>query len=237
MSLVRLRPILMNPSLRILVIGDEPKAIAYLQKGLSESGFRVDVASRGEDGLHLAVTEPYTLIVLDIVLPDCDQWGRLRTLRAAGHHHPVLILFACDFDCDRRHARELGADDVLVKPFAFAELLNRIRTLLHSDRANPAGPLQLADLEIDLLHRRSCRAGLSLELTPKEFTLLALLAQHAGEVLPPHLIAEQVWAMDFDSDTHIIDVAIHRLRAKIDDPFPRKLLHTVRGVGYVLEAR
>lgn len=227
----------MNSGMRILVVEDETKAADYLQKGLSESGFVVDAAHRGEDGLHLALTEAYDLIVLDVMLPGCDGWSILAALRAAGRQTPVLFLTARDGVVDRVKGLEMGADDYLVKPFAFSELLARVRSVLRRGPGRLAEILQVADLEIDLPRHRSLRAGQRLDLTPKEFALLALLAKRQGEVLSRTLIAEQVWEMNFDSDTNVVDVAIRRLRAKVDDAFPQKLLHTVRGVGYVLEAR
>lgn len=223
--------------MRILVVEDERKAADYLKKGLSESGFVVDVAHRGEDGLHLALTETYDLIVLDVMLPGCDGWSILTALRSSGRATPVLFLTARDTVPDRVKGLDLGADDYLVKPFAFSELLARIRTILRRGPSRQNDVFQVADLEIDLPRHRANRGGRRLDLTPKEFALLALMAQRKGEVLSRTLIAEQVWEMNFDSDTNVVDVAIRRLRAKVDDDFPGKLLHTVRGVGYVLEER
>jgi len=227
----------MNPPMRILVVEDERKAADYLRKGLSESGFVVDTAHRGEDGLHLALTESYDLLILDIMLPGCDGWSILAALRAAHRDTPVLFLTARDTVEERVRGLELGADDYLVKPFAFSELLARVRSILRRGPGRQPEVLQVADLEIDLPRHRASRTGNRLDLTPKEFALLALLAKRRGEVLSRTLIAEQVWEMNFDSDTNVVDVAIRRLRAKVDDPFPRQLLHTVRGVGYVLEER
>ncbi|MBI5689164.1 MAG: heavy metal response regulator transcription factor [Verrucomicrobia bacterium] len=223
--------------MRILVVEDERKAADYLKKGLSESGFVVDIAHRGEDGLHLSLTESYDLIVLDVMLPGCDGWSILTALRTSGRTTPVLFLTARDSVPDRVKGLDLGADDYLVKPFAFSELLARIRTILRRGPSRQSDVFQIADLEINLPRHRASRGGQRLDLTPKEFALLALLAQRKGEVLSRTLIAEQVWEMNFDSDTNVVDVAIRRLRAKVDDGFPRPLLHTVRGVGYVLEER
>ncbi|MBM3855028.1 MAG: response regulator [Verrucomicrobia bacterium] len=223
--------------MRILVVEDERKTADYLHKGLSESGFVVDVVHRGEDGLHQAMTEAYDLIVLDVMLPGCDGWSILIALRAAKRTTPVLFLTARDTVTDRVKGLEMGADDYLVKPFAFSELLARVRSILRRGPGRQPEILQVADLEIDLPRHRAARGGQRLDLTPKEFALIAFLAQHQGEVMSRTLIAEQVWEMNFDSDTNVVDVAIRRLRAKIDDVFPRKLLHTVRGVGYVLEPR
>jgi two-component system copper resistance phosphate regulon response regulator CusR len=227
----------MAESMRILIVEDERKTADYLQKGLTEAGFVVDVAGRGDDGLHLALTENHDLIVLDVMLPERDGWSILTALRAAGRPTPVLFLTARDTVPDRVKGLELGADDYLVKPFAFSELLARVRSILRRGPARQPEVMQIADLELDLPRHRAVRAGRRLDLTPKEFALLALLARRTGEVLTRTLIAEQVWEMNFDSDTNVVDVAVRRLRAKADDPFARKLIHTVRGVGYVLETR
>jgi two-component system copper resistance phosphate regulon response regulator CusR len=221
--------------MRILVIEDEPKSAAYLRKGLSEHGFVVDVAENGEDGLHLARTAQFDLIVLDLMLPKCDGWTLLSALREAGDETPILIVTARDAVPDRVRGLELGADDYLVKPFAFSEMLARIRTILRRGPARQPEMLRVADLEIDIFRHRATRAGRRLDLTPKEFLLLSLLARRSGEALSRTFIAEQVWDMNFDSDTNVVDVHMRRLRAKVDDPFDRKLIRTIRGVGYVLE--
>ncbi|MBM3878280.1 MAG: response regulator [Verrucomicrobia bacterium] len=223
--------------MRILIVEDEVKTAAYLRKGLSESGFVVDTAGRGDDGLHLALTQDYDLVVLDVGLPGCDGWTILRSLRQAGRESPVLFLTARDSVPDRVKGLESGADDYLVKPFAFSELLARVRTLLRRNSGRGPGPLQVGDLELDVTRHRAVRGGQRLDLTPKEFALLSLLVRRQGEVLSRTLIAEQVWDMHFDSDTNVVDVAVRRLRGKVDDPFPAKLIHTVRGLGYVLEER
>ena len=222
--------------MRILVVEDESKTGAYLKKGLTESGFVVDVARTGVDGRHLALTGEYDLIVLDVMLPAIDGWTVLKQIREA-KPTPVLMLTAKDQVDDRVKGLELGADDYLVKPFAFAELLARIRTVLRRGARREPDLLQIGDLEIDALKRRVTRARERIDLTAKEFALLYLLAQHQGEVQSRSLIASQVWDMNFDSDTNVVDVAVRRLRAKIDDPYAKKLVHTVRGVGYVLEQR
>ncbi|MED5524923.1 MAG: heavy metal response regulator transcription factor [Pseudomonadota bacterium] len=222
--------------MRLLVVEDEHKTGDYLQKGLSEAGFQVALARNGLDGHHLAMTEEFDLIVLDVMLPDVDGWRILASIKDAGKTTPVLFLTARDSIEDRVKGLELGADDYLVKPFAFAELLARVRTLLRRGAVSPSSDtLALGDLELDIAKRRAVRAGQRITLTNKEFALLELLVRRQGEVLPRSLIASQVWDMNFDSDTNVIDVAIRRLRAKIDDPFEPKLIQTVRGMGYKLE--
>lgn len=223
--------------MRILIVEDERKTAAYLHKGLSEHGFVVDSCPDGEEGLLLATTVEYDLIILDVMVPLRDGWSVLRELRQRGRKTPVLYLSARDTLDDRVKGLELGADDYLVKPFAFVELLARIRSILRRGPSRPAERLQLADLSLDPIRHKAYRDGQALDLTPKEFTLLALFMNRPGEVLSRTLIAEQVWDVHFDCDSNIIDVAIRRLRQKIDDPFPQKLLHTVRGMGYVLEQR
>jgi two-component system copper resistance phosphate regulon response regulator CusR len=223
--------------MRLLVVEDDSPTAAYLRKGLTENGYVVDVAARGDDGLHLARSASYDLIVLDVQLPGCDGWVVLADLRAAGVRTPVLFLTARDAVGDRVRGLELGADDYLVKPFAYAELLARIRTVLRRGPARRPDTIRVADLEVDLVRHRAARAGRPLDLTPKEFALLTLLARRAGEVLSRTLITEQVWDVNFDADSNVVDVHVRRLRAKADDPFDRKLIHTVRGVGYVLDDR
>lgn len=221
--------------MRILVIEDELKAAAYLKKGLSESGFVVDLAHRGNDGLHLAVTQNFDLLILDVGLPEQDGWSILASLRQARNMTPVLFLTARDAVQDRVKGLELGADDYLVKPFAFSELLARVRSILRRGPNRQAETLQVADLELDLVRHKAMRGGQRLDLTPKEFALLSLLVRRRGEVLTRTLIAEQVWDMHFDSDTNVVDVAVRRLRQKVDNSFPRKLIQTVRGLGYALD--
>lgn len=222
--------------MKILVVEDEPKTGDYLKQGLGEAGFVVDLARDGLDGLHLALTEAYDLAILDVMLPGIDGWQVLQGIRRAGKEMPVLFLTARDEVDDRVRGLELGADDYLVKPFAFAELLARVRTLLRrGSKSKEADNLRVADLELDLLRRRVTRAGKRIDLTAKEFALLELLLRRQGEVLPRSLIASQVWDMNFDSDTNVVEVAVRRLRAKVDDEFTPKLIRTVRGMGYVLE--
>ncbi|MBN8761867.1 MAG: heavy metal response regulator transcription factor [Thiobacillus sp.] len=222
--------------MKILIVEDEPKTGDYLKQGLTEAGFVTDLARDGWDGLELAKAEHYDLMILDVMLPGINGWQVLEGVRRAGIAMPVLFLTARDQVEDRVKGLELGADGYLVKPFAFAELLARVRSLVRRGHAGlePAA-LKTADLELDLLRRRATRAGRKIELTAKEFALLELFLRRKGEVLPRSLIASQVWDMNFDSDTNVIDVAVRRLRAKIDEGFESKLIHTVRGMGYVLE--
>ncbi|MEX3856439.1 heavy metal response regulator transcription factor [Paraburkholderia sp. BR10923] len=222
--------------MRILVIEDEAKTGAYLKKGLEESGYAVDIAADGAEGLILAKESEYDVIVLDVMLPSIDGWTVLKTLRAT-QTTPVLFLTARDDVSDRVKGLELGADDYLVKPFAFVELLARVRTLARRGPPRENDVLTLADLEVDVTRRRVKRGGKRIDLTPKEFSLLQLLVRRQGEVLTRTQIASYVWDMNFDSDTNVVEVAIRRLRGKVDDDFPVKLIHTVRGVGYVAEIR
>jgi two-component system copper resistance phosphate regulon response regulator CusR len=221
---------------KILIVEDELKTGQYLRQGLTEAGFVVDLARDGTDGLHLALQGEYDLLILDVMLPGLDGWQVLQTLRLRGLHMPVLFLTARDQVEDRVKGLELGADDYLVKPFSFAELLARVRTILRRGRGvSEVTTLQVADLELDLLRRRVSRAGRRIDLTAKEFGLLELLMRRQGEVLPRSMIASQVWDMNFDSDTNVIEVAVRRLRLKIDEAHEIKLIQTVRGMGYVLE--
>lgn len=221
--------------MKILVIEDENKTAKFLKKGLGEAGFVVDVAEDGAEGLNLALELDFDLIVLDLMLPALDGWQVLSRLREKNRRALVLVLTARDAVHERVRGFDLGTDDYMVKPFAFSELLARIRSLLKRAAPRPQETLRMADLEIDILRHRATRAGHRLDLTTKEFLLLSLLARRAGEVLSRTLIAEAVWDMNFDSDTNVVDVNVRRLRSKVDDPFPLKLIHTVRGAGYVLE--
>ncbi|SIT36722.1 DNA-binding response regulator in two-component regulatory system with CusS [Paraburkholderia piptadeniae] len=222
--------------MRILVIEDEPKTAAYLKKGLEESGYSVEVANDGSHGLILAQEEDYDVIVLDVMLPWMDGWTVVKTLRAT-RTTPVLFLTARDDVDDRVRGLELGADDYLVKPFAFVELLARVRTLARRGPPRESELIRIGDLEMDVNRRRVKRGGMRIDLTPREFSLLQLLARRHGEVLSRTQIASYVWDMNFDSDTNVVEVAIRRLRSKVDDNFRVKLIHTVRGVGYVLEIK
>jgi len=223
-------------TISILIVEDEPKTGDYLRRGLFESGYVVDLARTGLDGLHMALERDYALVILDVMLPVMDGWMVLRQLREC-KDTPVLFLTARDDVLDRVKGLELGADDYLVKPFAFIELLARVKTLIRRSPVREAELIRAADLEIDVTKRRVMRGGSRIDLTAKEFALLHMLARRQGEVLSRSQIASQVWDMNFDSDTNVVDVAIRRLRAKIDDPYENKLVHTVRGMGYLLENR
>jgi two-component system copper resistance phosphate regulon response regulator CusR len=223
--------------MKILIVEDELKTAAYLKRGLGEHGFVVDVAGNGEDGIHLARTSSYDLIILDVMLPGCDGWSVMAELRQREVTTPVLFLTARDAVHDRVRGLELGADDYLVKPFAFSELLARVRSILRRGPERHSTVLKVADLELDLVRHRATRGGRLLDLTSKEFQFLSLLLRRTGEVLSRTLIAEQVWDINFESDSNVVEVHMRRLRSKVDDPFGCKLIHTVRGVGYVLEER
>jgi len=222
--------------LRILVIEDEKKAAAFLAKGLREAGFAVDVAHVGESGLERARANKFDLLIVDIMLPQKDGWEVVSELKADGVRTPILFLTARDSVRDRVKGLELGADDYLVKPFAFSELLARVRSVLRRAPQRDPQHLRIADLEIDMQRHRATRSGEPLNVTPKEFLLLAYLVRSAGEVVSRAEIAEQVWDIGFKTDTNVVDVVVRRLRSKVDDPFKTKLIQTIRGVGYVLKA-
>ncbi len=222
-------------TMKILIVEDESKTGDYLKQGLSEAGFIVDLCRDGLDGLQLALSESYDLLILDVMLPGLDGWQLLQALRKAGKDIPVIFLTARDQVGDRVKGLELGADDYLIKPFSFAELLARVRTLLRRGKTTELSVLTAADLEMNILKRKVTRSGERIDLTAKEFILLELLLRRQGEVLPRSLIASQVWDMNFDSDTNVIEVAVRRLRAKVDEGFSPRLIRTVRGMGYVLD--
>lgn len=223
--------------MRVLIVEDEQKTASYLANGLTENGFVVDVSGEGEDGLHLACNVDYDVIILDVMLPGRDGWSILSELRKENRQTRVIYLTARDAVQDRVRGLRLGADDYLVKPFAFSELLARIQSLLRRSPTRTSDTHTIADLHVNLSRRTASRGGCALELTAKEFSLLSLLVRRSGEVLTRRMIEEQVWDINFDSDANVVDVAIRRLRRKVDDPFSQKLIHTVRGVGYVLEER
>ncbi|WP_050465132.1 heavy metal response regulator transcription factor [Herbaspirillum autotrophicum] len=222
--------------MKILIVEDEQKMADYLFKGLSEQGCTVDLAANGIDGQHLAIEHEYDVIVLDVMLPGLDGFSVLRALRAI-KQTPVIMLTARDSVEDRIKGLHDGADDYLIKPFSFLELLARLQALTRRGRVQEPAQLRIGDLQIDLLSRKATRGSQRIDLTAKEFALLAIMARRQGEILSKTAIAELVWDMNFDSNTNVVEVAIKRLRAKIDAPFPEKLLHTIRGMGYVLELR
>jgi two-component system copper resistance phosphate regulon response regulator CusR len=226
----------LNDAMKILIVEDEQKTADYLFKGLTEQGCAVDLAANGIDGQHLAIENDYDVIVLDVMLPGQDGFAVLRTLRSF-KQTPVIMLTARDRVEDRIKGLHDGADDYLIKPFSFLELLARLQALTRRGRVQEPTQLRIGDLQIDLIGRKAFRNGARIDLTAKEFALLAVLGRRQGEILSKTAIAELVWDMNFDSNTNVVEVAIKRLRGKIDAPFPQKLLHTIRGMGYVLELR
>ncbi len=221
--------------MRILLIEDESKTAAFLAKGLQESGFTVEVARDGEKGLELARASAFDLLIVDVMLPKKDGWTVVGELRASGTRTPVLFLTARDRVEDRVKGLELGADDYLVKPFAFSELMARVRSLLRRTSPPPEDFLRIADLELDLQRHKAIRGKVALNLTPKEFLLLAHLLRAGGEVVSRAEIVAHVWDMHFVPDTNVVDVVVRRLRSKVDDPYPVKLVQTIRGVGYAIK--
>jgi len=220
---------------RVLVIEDEKKTSQFLQQGLVEGGYKVDVAEDGEDGLRMATsTNSYDVILLDVMLPKRDGWSVISEIRRAGKQTPTVMITARDQVSDKVKGLDMGADAYLVKPFEFSELMAMIRSLMRREATRQPEVVKVSDLELDLFQHRAKRGGQAIDLTPKEFALLSTLARRAGETISRRHLTEQVWGLNFDSDTNIVDVHIRRLRSKVDDPFPRKLIHTVRGIGYVL---
>jgi two-component system copper resistance phosphate regulon response regulator CusR len=223
--------------MRILVVEDNAKLAGHLRRGLAESGYIVDVAADGIDGRHMAIEGNYDLVLLDVMLPGADGFTLLETLRQH-KDTPVIMLTAADSVEDRVRGLRAGADDYLVKPFVFTELLARIQAVLRRGAAgahHEPDRMALGDLELDTIRRRAFRAGTRLDLTAQEYTLMSVLLRHRGEVMSRTVLTELVWDMNFDGDSNVVEVAIRRLRSKLDEPFPNKLLHTVRGMGYVLE--
>ncbi|MGZ3773415.1 MAG: heavy metal response regulator transcription factor [Pseudobdellovibrionaceae bacterium] len=220
--------------MKILVVEDEIKTATFIQKGLTEQGYVVDIASDGEEGLHYTQSQTYDLLVIDVMMPKIDGWTLIERLRKSGCQTLALFLTARDAVSDRVRGLESGADAYLVKPFAFSEFLAHVRSLLRRSPQRVTDIIKIADLEIDLLKHVATRGGRRLDLTPKEFTLLAFLARRSGDVLSRTLISDQVWNINFDSETNVVDVHIGRLRTKVDNPFEKKLIQTVRGLGYVL---
>jgi two-component system, OmpR family, copper resistance phosphate regulon response regulator CusR len=220
--------------MRVLVVEDDRKTAAFIVKGLQEAGFETDIAADGEEATTRPAADRFDIAIVDVMLPKKDGWNVVREWRAAGWNIPILFLTARDSVHERVRGLELGADDYLVKPFAFPELLARVRTLLRRTPSASSEILRVADLEIDTQRQRANRGSTSLNLTPKEFLLLAYLARSPGTVVSRPEIVRYVWDVDFQTETNVVDVVVRRLRAKVDDPFPTKLVHTIRGVGYVL---
>jgi two-component system, OmpR family, copper resistance phosphate regulon response regulator CusR len=223
--------------MRILIIEDDLKTFGFLNKGFSECGVTAEVAQDGEEGLNLALTREYDIVILDVMLPKRDGWSVIQEIRRRKKTTPVIMLTSYDAIPDRIKGFELGADDYLTKPFAFSELLVRISAILRRGPALKEEVQRVADLEIDLIRGRVTRNGKSLDLTSKEYAILNLLVRNAGKYLTKTAIAENIWNLPYDADSNIVEVHINRLRAKVDGPFEKKLIHTLRGRGYILEDR
>jgi len=221
--------------MRILVVEDEEKLARYLKKGLQESSYVVDLALNGTDGLHLATHESYDLIILDIMLPEYDGLSILKKARSAGIKTPIIFLTAKDSIEDKVKGLNIGADDYIVKPFSFHELLARVRVCLRRDSHKVSSELKVADLTLDTITRKVFRGKKKIEISPIEFSLLEYLMNHAGHVVTRTMISEHVWDSNFESFSNVVDVHIAKLRSKIDKGFDIKLIHTKRGAGYVIE--
>jgi len=222
--------------MKVLIVEDEPKVVDYLRTGLTVHGWVVEAAFDGEEGAYLAIEYDFDVIVLDVMLPKLDGYGVLKALRAR-KQTPVIMLTARDRIDDRVLGLREGADDYLTKPFSFRELVERLHALTRRTRSQESNVLVIGDLSVDLINRRATRDGIRLDLTAKEFQLLSVLARRRGETLSKTVITEQVWDINFESNANVVETAVKRLRAKLDGPFSAKLLHTIRGMGYVLELR
>ena len=223
--------------MHVLIVEDEEKAASYLKKGLASHGIVADIADNGDEGLKKALQHEYECIILDVMLPGLSGWSVIERLRAGGNMTPVLFLTARDAVEDRIKGLDLGGDDYLIKPFSFSELLARVRSIVRRGPVRQPELLQIGDLKVDMMRHKVSRGGTNIILTPKEFDLIALFVRRKGEVLSRAMIADLVWGVNFDTDTNAVDVAVSRMRSKIDDPFTEKLIHTIRGVGYVLEQK
>lgn len=222
--------------MRVLVVEDDNKIASFVVKGLKQNGFAVDRCSDGEEGLLMARTTPFDVAVVDIMLPKLDGLSLIRKLRTEGMHAPIIILSAKASVDDRVKGLHAGGDDYLTKPFAFSELLARVQALIRRS-SNAAEPTRLTvgDLTMDLLSRDVTRAGQTIELQAREFALLEYLMRHAGRVVTKTMLLEHIWDYSFDPQTNVVDVLVHRVRGKVDKDFPKKMIQTIRGVGYVIK--